>query len=759
MARPRRIDWFAVIVVAGAFAAFAYWYFRGSRPHQEEVVITGPVTFSHDVAPIVFSKCATCHHPDEAAPFSLLTYDDVKRRARQIVEVTQSGFMPPWLPSKNSHEFVGNRSLSPRELQFIKQWVATGAELGNPAELPAAPKFVDAWQSNPPDLVLETPAYSLAGDERDVFRNFVVPMRLDEPRWIQSIELRPTNAKVTHHARVGVDSSNESVRRDAEDAEPGYAGMSWGQDPDGQLVVWAPGMSANVGTPGVAWRIYPNTALVLHTHMQPSGKPEVVQFRIGIRYAKEPPQQHPAILKIGSCDIDIPAGVKRHVVKDEYTLPVDVDVHTIFPHAHSLCTELQVIARRPDGSRVPLVEIQRFDENWHDSYRFKSPVRLPKGTSLHSTFAYDNAADNPRNPNRPPRRVVYGSNANDEMAETYLQVTAVHADQRAALMEHYKRYQLQSLAIGYTKSLEVYPDDPWIREGLATCYFGLGDPAKALATLEERLKSGPKSVYPIVSLGMAQLVRGEAAKAEVSQREAIALDDQYPLAWLGLAKALAAQKKSREAEDAYRRAMELAPGLLEARISLADALIQRGELQQAKDICLAVLSDAPEMSPIFLKLAEISAKTRKYDEALAHCQMAHQLAPYTHPPRVLLAVFCIANNDQERGKNLLREVRADLPRHPVPALYLGQLALRNGEWPQAREQLAAAAALPMPDNWPQSHQKRFQVLLHSERLQLAKRLSDADLALDALSQWLKAEPHNSRAQKMYDELSARKIGS
>ena len=363
------------VVSCVALIVAVCWYRQRAKPTEE-------FTFAHDIAPIVFSKCSSCHHPGEAAPFSLLTYDDVRRRARQIVEVTQKRLMPPWLPKEGHGDFVGARRLSDRELQTLKMWVETGTPAGDESKMPAPPVIADGWQTGPPDLVLESPAYLLSSQERDVFRNFVVPVPLESPRWVQSIELRPDNPRVTHHARLGVDSSNESARRDVGGTEPGYAGMAWAQDPDGQLVIWAPGLVASPGTAGVAWRLFLKTCLVLHTHMQPSGKSEVVKFRIGIHFAKEPPTQHPAMLRIGSCAIDIPAGEKRHVVTDQYTLPIDVDVQTIFPHAHSLCRELYIAAERSDGSREPLISIEHFDENWHDSYRYRRPVRLPRGTRL-----------------------------------------------------------------------------------------------------------------------------------------------------------------------------------------------------------------------------------------------------------------------------------------------------------------------------------------------------------------------------------------
>jgi tetratricopeptide (TPR) repeat protein len=743
-------------VISGlALIGAVWWYWRGAEPKTEIPDDTRTMTFARDVASIVFANCSPCHHPGEAAPFNLLTYDDVRHRSHQIVEVTAKKFMPPWLPAEGHGDFVGARRLTDRELRTLQQWADTGTPCGDVSEMPAAPVFTDGWQTGQPDLVLESPAFPLSSQDRDVFRNFVVPIPLEVPRWVQSIELRPDNPRVTHHARLGVDSSNESSRRDAEDGQPGYAGMAWGQDPDGQLVIWAPGMVASAGTPGAAWRLYPKTNLVLHAHLQPSGKAEVVKFRIGIHFANQPPKQHPAMLRIGSCDIDIPAGTKHHTVTDEFTLPIDVDVHTIFPHAHSLCRELQVVAERPDGSHEPLIAIGHFDENWHDSYRYRQPVRLPRGTRLLSTFTYDNSEDNIRNRHRPPRRVVYGSNADDEMAEVYLQVTAVHADQREVLMENYKRYELQSQNIGHRKSLELYPDNSWSQEALATSYVGLGQPAQAIAILERRLKSGPKAVFPVVSLGMALLANGEPVRAEAQQRQAIAMDEKYPLAWFGLGQALAAQKKSEPAEQAYRRAVELAPGSVEAHLNLAGLLMQRGELEKAAEACSTALSDTPDMANIYLKLAEISAKRHRYDESLEFCNKVRQLAPYTHPPKVLLAVFCFANGDQERGLRLLRETREESPQHPMPALMLGQLARRQQQGVVARAYFTAAAVLPIPDNWPDSHKQRFLVLLHSERFQLAQQLQDMELARDSLSQWLKSDPQNRQLRKIFDDLPAR----
>jgi tetratricopeptide (TPR) repeat protein len=683
--------------------------------------------FARDVAPIIFQRCTACHHQGGPAPFSLLTYDDVKKRATQIVDVTQKRFMPPWLPTEGADHFASARKLSDQELQTLATWVNAGAPPGDLAQAPAPRTFTQDWQLGQPNLILETPPYNLPAQEGDIFRNFVVPVPFDSPRWVAAIELRPSNPRVTHHARLGIDSSNESVRRDAEDPEPGYAGMAWGQDPEGQLVIWAPGMTATPAVPDVAWLLYPRAALVLHIHMQPSGKPEVVQFRIGIHFAKAPPQIRPIMLRIGSCEIDIPAGEKHHVVKDQYTLPIDVDVQTIFPHAHSLCSQVSVVANFADGSTKPLITINHFDENWHDLYRFRAPIRLPHDTRIISTFAYDNTEQNIRNRNHPPKRVVYGSNVSDEMADVYLQATPVRADQRAVLMEDYKSYQLGSQLAGHTKALELNPADPWNQEALASCYVGLGQPAKAVDILENRIKTGPSAVFPVAALGMSLLATGDVTRADTELRKAISMDDQYPLAWLGLGKTLAAETKFTEAAQALARAVELAPGLLDARLALADLLIKQGNLDEAERICISALDDSPDVASIELKLGEIAARRKDYPKALDHFTAAQRAAPYTHPPKVVLAIYLLSTGEQEQGMKYLRESRAQSPDYPMPALLLAQLAIRQQRLDEAKKELAAAASIPIPDTWPESHRRRFLTTLQAAQSRLAGQLGAGSL--------------------------------
>lgn len=116
------------MIVASRMAAGATVFQNGSEPTS--------VTYNRDIAPVVSEHCAVCHHPGGPAPFSLVTYDQVRARAREIVKVTSDRYMPPWKPEVGYGDFVGERRLSDVQIQLIRAWVDRGAVEGDPAHAP-----------------------------------------------------------------------------------------------------------------------------------------------------------------------------------------------------------------------------------------------------------------------------------------------------------------------------------------------------------------------------------------------------------------------------------------------------------------------------------------------------------------------------------------------------------------------------------------------------------------------------------------------
>jgi hypothetical protein len=149
---------------------------------------------------------------------------------------------------------------------------------------------------------------------------------------------------------------------------------------------------------------------------------------VALYFTDRKPTRQAQDIPLGSNAIDIPAGTHTYKVTDHFTLPVDVDAIGINPHAHYICKEMYGFAILPDGTRRTLLHIPDWNFNWQQEYLFATPVRLPAGTDLVMEFTYDNSTGNPRNPNHPPRRVMWGPASTDEMAGLHIAVVPVDKD-------------------------------------------------------------------------------------------------------------------------------------------------------------------------------------------------------------------------------------------------------------------------------------------------------------------------------------------
>ena len=366
-----------------------------------------PPTFNRDIAPILYKNCATCHRPGEVAPFSLLTYQDAAKRAKQIATVTASRFMPPWKAEPGYGSFQNERRLTDEQIATLRDWAANGAPEGDPEAKPTPPEFVDGWRAGQPDRVFTLPEkFSLAADGPDQYRCFVIPMNLDHDVYVKAFEFRPENRRVVHHAIVYSDPTGASRKLAPNGGSyPCFGGP--GFSPTGLVGGWAPGGSPNVPAKGMDLVVAKGTDLVLQIHYHPSGKPEQDQSSLGMTFGEAPTIGRGLVL-VSTSSIDIPAGESHYVVKTGITIPQDVEVMSITPHAHYLAKDMKIDARLPDGSVTHMIWIKNWDFNWQGNYRYSQPVKLPKGTRVELEYTYDNSAANPRNPSNPPVRVHFG---------------------------------------------------------------------------------------------------------------------------------------------------------------------------------------------------------------------------------------------------------------------------------------------------------------------------------------------------------------
>lgn len=569
-----------LVLIAGAGVAatlFARANSPDSKPSSDSAV-----TFNRDIAPIIFHSCSTCHHPGEAGPFSLLTYSDVKRHARQIAEVTAARNMPPWLPEPQQLRFADDLRLPQAQIDLIQRWVTQGAIEGDPADLPPPPKFAQGWRLGTPDLILTAPKpLILPAQGTDTYWNFIFRLPIEKTRWVKAIEIHPGDKRYVHHANILVDRAESSRSREAEPGA-GFGGMeirieSQAFDPDSHLLFWKPGTVPYLEPDGMALRLDKGTDLVLNTHMQPSGKPEVIQPSIGLYFTSQPATKFPMLLQLeNDIKLDIPAGDRNFPVTDQFTLPVDVDLLAIYPHAHYLGKDIQASATLPDGTQKALIHIARWDLNWQAVYRYAEPVFLPRGTTVSLRYIYDNSEDNPLNPNHPPVRVQAGNRSSDEMCHLWLQVLPVHfddkrADPRMLLQEALARH-----------NIEKNPADFEAHYNLAAMLQASNRVSDAMHEYEAALGLRPEDAAANNALGAALLASGKVDEAVAYLSRALKMRPDYFDARYNLGNALAAQDNFAAAAEQFRLALRLHPDDADAEANLGSALAEMGQFSEAK---------------------------------------------------------------------------------------------------------------------------------------------------------------------------------
>jgi hypothetical protein len=406
------------------------------------------LTFNKHIAPLVFERCAGCHHPGEVAPFPLLSYGDVKKRAKQIADVTGSHFMPPWKPVEGHARFIAERRLSNDEIGLIPRWVEQGALEGDARDLPSAPKFDDGWKLGPPDIIVTMPEpFNVPAEGPDIYRNFVLPLTVPEGKYIKALEYRPSNRRVVHHALCATDFSANPRKLDEADPLPGYKGSLNipGILFPGSLSAWTPGRDPMPLPDGISMPWKKGADLVMQLHLHPSGKPEVEQSSLGFYLTDEPPTR--SMVDVGMIDrkIDIPPGERAFKTHDEFRVPVEMEVFGIFPHMHLIGREMKVTAHPPGGEPFSLIWIDDWDFNWQAYYQYAQPLRLPAGTRVTMDAVHDNSAANFRNPNNPPARVLHGEQTTDEMSAVLIQLVPVRESDLDQMMTANKKRIFSSI--------------------------------------------------------------------------------------------------------------------------------------------------------------------------------------------------------------------------------------------------------------------------------------------------------------------------
>ena len=411
-------------------------------------------TFAADIAPIMLDRCASCHRPGQPAPFSLLSYDDVKAKAPEVVAATRARTMPPWLATQGPGfpALQDDPRLTDKQIAAITTWVKNGMPMGDMKKAPSPPTYPMGWPLGTPNLAVEVPRnISIPAGAASEQRNVVIPIDFPSDLWIAGIDYQRAEAALVQHAHFFLAPPELTITDD--DALPGVGGLLGNgslENYSDRLFAAARGLVDLGGwTPSIVRRTLPDSLavsiprrwnVVVQMHLQQVSADASETGRIGIYYAKPAarralkPIEVPPALGIASA-LSIPAGDARYVLRDSFVLPVAVEAVGARAYAHTLGRDLTMRAQLPDGSVRGLLRIDRWNPDWPDSYYFVTPIALPKGTAIQVEIAYDNSAANPRNIFSPPRRVGWGRMTVGEIGAMVLLIAAPSDDDAKALDE------------------------------------------------------------------------------------------------------------------------------------------------------------------------------------------------------------------------------------------------------------------------------------------------------------------------------------
>jgi hypothetical protein len=363
-------------------------------------------TFTKDVAPILQQHCVTCHRPGEAAPFSMLTYEETKPWAGTIKMVVSQKIMPPWFADARYGHFANERSLSAEEIRTLANWVNAGAQKGAAEDMPPPPKsFIEGWGIPSPDVVLQLPKpFSVPASGVMDYQYVIVPTGFTEDKWVEMLEVRPTDRAVVHHIIAYL-------------REPGsnyFEKVDTSALPSDFLVGYAPGQPAEILHPGEGKLIKAGSDIVFEVHYTPNGTATTDQTKLGLVFAKAPPKERVLTLSASNGTFKIPPGDPNYEVDATFSVRKDVKLVGLHPHMHSRGKAFEYRLVFPDGRKETILSVPSYNWHWQLWYNLAEPIDLPQGTKIECTAHFDNSPNNPENPD-PTKAVIWGQQSWDEM--------------------------------------------------------------------------------------------------------------------------------------------------------------------------------------------------------------------------------------------------------------------------------------------------------------------------------------------------------
>jgi hypothetical protein len=383
-------------------------------PVKNPASVLAPPVYYGNVDRILAEKCVSCHRAGGVAPFSLDSFAQAKSRGPMIKFVTTQGQMPPWFADKAGGPWRNDMSLSADQKRILHAWIDGGMPAGKASDATPKKAYAEGWTIGKPDVVFQIPKpISIPADGVMPYQNVQVPTGFTEDKWVEKIEVVPGDRRAVHHVLVFV--------RGSKDAGPTGALAEGLEELGGFVGVYVPGNSALTYTPGLAKRVPRGAELRFQIHYTPFGEAIKDQTKIGLVFAKTPPNLEVHTASLASLLLRIPPKAENHQVTAQLNVPSDVQILSFLPHMHvrGKAARYSVVRK---GQEQVLLNVPRYDFNWQLNYVAQNPIRVSNGDTLRFDAWYDNSDNNPANPDS-SKTVRWGPQTFDEMHLGYVEYT------------------------------------------------------------------------------------------------------------------------------------------------------------------------------------------------------------------------------------------------------------------------------------------------------------------------------------------------
>lgn len=383
------------------------------------------VTFTKDVAPLLWQHCYECHRSGEIGPFDISDYDDLQGWGEMLVEVMEQKRMPPWHADPKHGSFRNERRLPDDVIPTVRAWIDQGMPYGNPTDLPSKPQYTEGWRlPKAPDLVLEmrNRPYRIPADKTVDYQYFVVDPGFTEDRWVSASQIIPGAPTVVHHAIVFVRPPDGGQ----------FVGIGW-------LNAYVPGQVPVIYPEGYARRIEAGSKLVFQMHYTPSGTEELDITKIGLNFIDESKVTHQVYTTVAiDQDFEIPPNAPAHAVHALLQgMPKEGELLSISPHMHLRGKAFEVFAKRGEQTET-ILKVPNYDFNWQHTYEYSQPIALKDIDQIGIAATFDNSPNNPFNPN-PNEYVMWGDQTWEEMTLGYFDVAVLRdRNSRSGAVRRYR---------------------------------------------------------------------------------------------------------------------------------------------------------------------------------------------------------------------------------------------------------------------------------------------------------------------------------